>query len=324
MANILSYPIELYFENRTFDLRVARDRAKWLECMATSPTCKSMWNLHSSFGNSIIPSNLLCFEYLIQKKRANRLLRSISKGFTLRSMQCSLRTICHDLLHNHLILRHFFQQTELWKPLLSAVIAVLRLDPSARIDDSLWLMIADSIKYWMAKHFVFAFNNELSGLIGEYETMASETVKDKDSTAVTVFTLFHYPAIYYGGRCNYKSLLDDASYLCKEIINTIVENKRAVFKDSRRTIVVDRQYGQPTTPREFMTILFRRDVKIMRECGWPPCADSCQQRYASSREDMKPTFKCGGCNLIRYCCRNHQKKHWKLIHGQQCRKMSNM
>ena len=29
-------------------------------------------------------------------------------------------------------------------------------------------------------------------------------------------------------------------------------------------------------------------------------------------------YICKGCRLIRYCCRKHQKIHWKQIHSQQC------
>lgn len=50
-------------------------------------------------------------------------------------------------------------------------------------------------------------------------------------------------------------------------------------------------------------------------CGWLPCygmrlkSDGCHETM----------YVCKGCRLIKYCCRKHQKKHWKFIHRWQCR-----
>ena len=58
----------------------------------------------------------------------------------------------------------------------------------------------------------------------------------------------------------------------------------------------------------------KKDVK--EYCGWPLCQKEIE------KNDGKKT-KCKGCKLIKYCSRNHQKKHWSYIHRQQCLKMKN-
>merc|ERR1712129_293494 len=46
-------------------------------------------------------------------------------------------------------------------------------------------------------------------------------------------------------------------------------------------------------------------------CGHPRCN--------KQENDFAEKCLCEGCKLIKYCCRKHQKNHWKLIHSQQCR-----
>eukprot|EP01084_Bolivina_argentea_P069021 125637_1 len=45
------------------------------------------------------------------------------------------------------------------------------------------------------------------------------------------------------------------------------------------------------------------------KCGWVKCL----------KDSLKIKIKlCKGCMLIGYCCRNHQKKDWVMMHSQQC------
>lgn len=45
-------------------------------------------------------------------------------------------------------------------------------------------------------------------------------------------------------------------------------------------------------------------------CGWPLCS--------KLHSKWTPLKICSGCRMVRYCCKNHQKKHWKFVHSQQC------
>ena len=46
-------------------------------------------------------------------------------------------------------------------------------------------------------------------------------------------------------------------------------------------------------------------------CGYPFCN--------KAKAEFAKKNKCERCKLIRYCSRKHQKKHWKMIHSQQCK-----
>ena len=120
-------------------------------------------------GVSSLRANLLCFEYVIQHRNFDRILRDINNNVHSDWRRANLRIICYDLMHNRLILRHIYKRTDLWKPLLSAQIKVLGYQPIRRMDDPVLLSILTSMKHWEAKHFVFAFRNGLSCLIRKYK-----------------------------------------------------------------------------------------------------------------------------------------------------------
>ena len=47
---------------------------------------------------------------------------------------------------------------------------------------------------------------------------------------------------------------------------------------------------------------------FIKKCMWPLCRN---RKYRNR-------YRCSRCQIVRYCCKNHQKKHWKFIHRQQC------
>lgn len=127
--------------------------------------------------------------------------------------------------------------------------------------------------------------------------------------------LLGYLIVYFGGKCNFDPLLGSISDHCKGEISYILQSK------SKSTALP----SVWNSAMEFEPIKFiKKGLQLRRmmetECGWPPCALFTPQR--EKREDIKLSFKCGGCKLIRYCCRRHQKNHWKFIHSQQCRALS--
>lgn len=46
------------------------------------------------------------------------------------------------------------------------------------------------------------------------------------------------------------------------------------------------------------------------ECAWIKCE--------KGRANVDKMYQCKGCRMVNYCCRNHQKKDWALIHSNEC------
>eukprot|EP01083_Nonionella_stella_P047837 128030_1 len=47
----------------------------------------------------------------------------------------------------------------------------------------------------------------------------------------------------------------------------------------------------------------------VKYCAWTPC-----------KEGKKELKVCTGCKVARYCCRSHQKRHWKKFHRYCCKR----
>lgn len=66
----------------------------------------------------------------------------------------------------------------------------------------------------------------------------------------------------------------------------------------------------------------------MKKCGWIYCKKSFAKKGGCKcstckknkvEDDGQKFYICNGCKLIYYCCRDHQKRDWKLIHSEQCK-----
>ena len=63
---------------------------------------------------------------------------------------------------------------------------------------------------------------------------------------------------------------------------------------------------------EASTVELGMYIKMGESCKWPLCSKH------HLMEGFATKSVCKGCRLVKYCGRNHQKKHWNLIHSQQC------
>ena len=86
-----------------------------------------------------------------------------------------MNIIMHDLMHNRLIFRHIFKKTELWKPLLSAQLAVMNHSGIKELNDPLWKGLLTSMKHWETKHFIHALNEGLMRMANKQRTAGSKS-----------------------------------------------------------------------------------------------------------------------------------------------------
>ena len=288
------------FKNHSLDLRIERDRIQWfLLMLKDTPARTTVDCAPITTGFIDVRADLLCFEYVIQQRIFGRILQEIANDPSPSWRQDNLRIICYHLMHHRLVLRHIFQKTELWKPLLSAQVKVLSFKSIQRLDDPLLSCLMASMKHWERKNLTFAIDKLFPVVYMKYTDICKQGFLPCGPTKKHgvmyhacghLFTLFGYLLAKLDG-CSF----DDFS--------------------GQNFI------GQTLSAKKFIGKRMRFERMRERECGWLPCAFFNAQKR--KRKDMKPALTCKGCKLIRYCCRNHQKKHWKFIHRQQCIKIIN-
>lgn len=51
------------------------------------------------------------------------------------------------------------------------------------------------------------------------------------------------------------------------------------------------------------------------------CEEMFVQKTFESEKGEDKLFRCNGCHRVYYCCRGHQKLHWKQQHKEECKRL---
>ena len=319
----LKHSVSLFFDGETHDLRSEEHRAKYLEFMlrgtaAIGFTFSDGIPLAPSQDNPFLVASAVDFDFIIRHRILKRILISIARNPRPLFRQMNIKIITHHLMQNRLIVRHVLRNTELWKPLISAQIAVMNLGPIQQLEDPLWWGLLRSMKHWEDKHFAFALNKGI-WTMAKSQILFSINIEGI-CPCVIVGSQFMCYIVYYSGKYDYNPFVYE-----HVVWSELPELMRQQVMSGKRIVEIDwlpntLDNNEVLRPMEFIKKRMRVERMMERECSWPPCAHFKPQK--KNGEDMKPSFKCGGCKLIRYCCRRHQKKHWKFVHSQQCRAVS--
>eukprot|EP01084_Bolivina_argentea_P116156 206434_1 len=309
-----SYEIHASHNNYVFNLRDQRDRAiaaQYFLNIWSNMSKKPFRIRHTSpiytQNRAKVFENHLCLEIIRNEEALFAAISRFTQNAKLLQKQI-FNNLDHNLwllrllTNNSLIIKHT-NQTNLWKPFISAMLTVLSIhipDPQLSVEhnDRIWnifyFRFAHSVKYWKYKHLIFAVDNGLFKLMkGIYDP-----IKKFPNKKLTINLKMFY------------TLMVKISLCSKDIDRKYGKNSvRYVLKSLRATFGADNSFVAEIRNRyrsEFGEFKFRY---LYLECGWPLC----------KRENFVKRNICKGCKLIQYCCRNHQKKHWKYIHSQQCK-----
>lgn len=336
--HLLESPV-LYLSkhNPVLNLRLQRHRSIWMDLLSKTnvePDCK-LCSLRQTAGGQtvIVPeetifTNCMSFELLIHRDMFRDFLLCTASNPDSKWRYHNLRIISCCLFMNVFILPFLFQngRCDIWRGLIAAWIASLLNQPASEHFNGLDPLrhgLLHSMKYWDVEHWKFAFECGFQQLIDIFTETVETPQPDPDALIQIAGEIPSrlYALNFRGGPGRSKKLsgkdfwpllrdmigyfkifllgvgeLRGPPSLCK-YPSVKSEDKRQIVKKSLR-----RQS--------------ERDKQYKNACGWPPC-------FAKLLEDenrrSRRTWKCGCCRLIRYCCKNHQKKHWKFIHRQQCR-----
>ena len=284
--------VQCHVHGKTYDLRCAKDRDARFKALLTQYT-----NLENQFpdcgNNAFLEMNCLCFDYLSRHRIIAKELRRAAQFPASRKAILWLDEISTMLMYDRLVLRFVFKNTNtgLWIPFLSAQIEIARHHLSG--DDlgiAFHRSVLISMAYWNAKQFLFA----------------------RDRGLIKMYAKEFFPLLQRG--ISVKGQLVEEAGIINMIL--ILADYFGVKYKIETVAFVWRETSGVQNPLVFGRSVIQMLKDMENSCGWEPC----NRRHTEMEFETKKMYICKRCRLIKYCCRRHQKKHWKFIHSQQCKK----
>ena len=212
MKDFCNGSVELIVEGKSYDLLCEYERKEYFEFILKSGASRQQIFGVAPCESFSLTGNIIAFDFITRCRIFKRIFLSIANDPVPQPEEWNMRVLALCLTQNHLITRHIFQKTRLWKSLLSAQIQVLKSKPRERMDDSIWRTLLTSMKYWEAKHFVFALHKGLLDWThSQIRSGISKYHADQQNYAAwSVGVQLQYFIIYFGGKCN---LVGDYHYM---------------------------------------------------------------------------------------------------------------
>eukprot|EP01084_Bolivina_argentea_P230395 388636_1 len=235
--------------------------------------------------------------------------------------------ICSLIFTNTMLLKYFFNfQIKTSKIFLSLLIRIIfdkfnRLKPQ-EISTYMWIL-TDTGMYWKREHFEYMIQNDLCAVLKKYITklrcgtkmnimiagvMNGDGLRTRVQNLVAMIRCFTNK-LYYNDKN------DNILKLYKSELHSVFFTKSYNSKIKHLTIAYKVLAWCDDSVNIFMNIMISAyKERRISHCAWVLCNNS---------DEEYTLYVCKRCKLILYCCRNHQKKHWKYIHSQQCLNTTN-
>eukprot|EP01084_Bolivina_argentea_P268499 456067_1 len=184
--------------------------------------------------------------------------------------------------------------------IINAALCQATQQPSELTDYLFYTTIIHTMHFWSKRHFIFAIKHGICKII------VSNIISRSNQNNAEA-NLMEINLQYFGFFIAYINKYNLSEYYLSELAKECFSNnehemKVLIFlkaKEFLQNISMDIKFSEPN------------DIipKIPLKCQWITC---------NKKEDQNKLYRCKGCKLIVYCCRNHQKKHWNSFHSRQC------
>lgn len=164
-----------------------------------------------------------------------------------------------------------------------------------------WTSICTTMCHWGRRQFIYAMDNGLCNLIA----LVSNRIF-RSNPLLPMFAV----AVYYG-PLKFLEELDCAAHSVNKDLPIRFHKlvKSALLKHNGDTYLSKCHESEVTM---YIESFYHCHGPSMTTCALPSCTKTKHDNVM---------YKCKRCRLVRYCCRRHQKKDWKLIHSQQCKSL---
>ena len=209
-------------------------------------------------------------------------------------LELAVFVLLKALKHSDLILKQLLHRNDskLWKVMANAVLSfnVLGLyEKNKSLDDIhsvIPLFLLSMMPHWRPEQWKYVLDIGLASFILKVDVVG--LINDREGYEVFIQSLLYWKTI----SCLHR-----------------VDRRNATNLSLQFKTRMNRACG-----RNLMQFILDDSVARVRSSTF--VTKSCTAWKCSRRG----RYICKGCKLMRYCCRRHQKAHWKRIHSQQCYK----
>ena len=262
---------------------------------------------------------LFSVEFMIREQQLLSALQSLRTKKNIDTLE--RHQFMSSIIENRLVMRRIFgpYRLELAKAVLLVLLDMTALhdfefeeSESTQTAPSKYrrpksLSICRTISFWDKEHFMFVVENGFSEFLVELYKVSRKRLRSQLSIEKPSRAPSH-------GEMAFFSVYDQYISRAKEIDPYHTRGLRSIIVSSVNQFVNCQGmclYRNNPINLKYRALLFS-ECSSDRKCGWPPCS-SMKGKHPFPTRNI-----CKGCRLVRYCCREHQKRHWRFIHRQQC------
>eukprot|EP01084_Bolivina_argentea_P259374 437630_1 len=350
-TSTLSTPLEFVLShgNIKLDLRDKSDRIKAVtEVLSCASNAKHLKET-GRFGDQIhdkYARDVLRYALIVHDSQFATTLSYINKQFTqMKAHMLNANTLTKNFIellllffgaHTcHVVLKYIFRKkSNLWKPLLASIINALMSFPISLEKNGyytpLTFFLQNCIYHCRKQHFLFIINNNVCKLFKQ--NIITIWNKHLHPNGVASYDMDAHPSsrhsLYWicAMLVCYAKKIDNKNknrYVLSHFQQKLFsEFEGLIFNDKfneRKRLYFYNNFKFMSTKHRHESIY--KGIKFdMAACQWFRCFKFRRFDINNLKRWDKPCklYKCKGCRLVFYCCRNHQKKDWKYLHSQQC------